>query len=132
MRITDYKTDRHCKYNLRIHVVFCPKYRRPVLINGIESRCEEIIRQTCKEKGVDVIALNVMPDHVHLLINVPPSVGVHRIVKAVKGRSSRYLREEFPQLKSKLPTLWTHSYFCSSVGGGQEKAIYDYIETQRA
>ena len=132
MRIVDYKTDRHCKYNIRIHVVWTPKYRRAVLINGVETRLEQIIRDAAKEKGVDILALNIMPDHVHLLINVPPSVGLHKIVKLMKGRSSRLLREEFPFLKSKLPTLWTHSYFASSVGTGQEKAIFEYIEMQKA
>lgn len=132
MRITDYKTDHHSKYSLKVHLVWTPKYRRPVLISGVETRLEQIIREVAKEANVDIIALTIMPDHVHLLADIPPSYGVHKFVKMAKGRSSRILRSEFHWLTTKLPTLWTHSYFCSSVGGGQQKAVKDYVENQKA
>jgi putative transposase len=73
----------------------------------------------------------VMPDHVHILLDVDPQLGVHRVVKAIKGRSSRLLRQEFPWLKSRLPTLWTNSYFVSTVGGAPLAVIKRYIENQK-
>jgi putative transposase len=72
-----------------------------------------------------------MPDHVHLLIDVDPQFGVHRVVKAIKGRSSRLLRSEFRWLRSRLPTLWTNSYFVSTVGGAPLAVIKRYIENQK-
>jgi putative transposase len=72
-----------------------------------------------------------MPDHVHLLVEVDPQFGVHRLVKAIKGRSSRMLREEFPSLKSRLPTLWTSSYFVATVGGAPLEVMNNYVENQK-
>lgn len=75
--------------------------------------------------------MEVMPDHVHLLISVAPQFGIHHLVKQMKGRSSRYLRQEFPHLKSRLPTLWTNSYFVATVGGAPLEVIKKYIENQK-
>lgn len=72
-----------------------------------------------------------MPDHVHMLIEVDPQFGVHKAIKQMKGRTSKILREEFPHLKTKLPTLWTNSYFVSTVGGAPLSAIKQYIENQK-
>ena len=72
-----------------------------------------------------------MPDHVHLLVSVDPQYGIHRLVKQVKGRSSRVLRQEFPALKSRLPTLWTNSYFAATVGGAPLEIVKQYVENQR-
>jgi hypothetical protein len=90
-------------------VVWCPKYRRKVLVDGVDVRLKEIIREVAAERRAEVIELEVMPDHVHLLIEVDPQFGVHRLVRLMKGRSSRLLRQEFPRLRSRLPTLWTHA-----------------------
>ena len=81
--------------------------------------------------SVDIIEMEIMPDHVHLLMEVDPQFGIHKAVKQIKGRSSRILREEYPWLKSKLPTLWTNSYFVSTVGGAPLSAIKQYIENQK-
>jgi putative transposase len=78
-----------------------------------------------------MIELEVMPDHVHLLVEVDPQFGIHRLVKTIKGRTSRVLRLEFKQLKSRLPTLWTNSYFVSTVGGAPLEIIKQYIENQK-
>ncbi len=97
----------------------------------VETRLEEIIRQTAAELQAEVIELEIMPDHVHLLVEVDPQFGIHKLVKRVKGRSSRLLRQEFPKLKSRLPTLWTNSYFVSTVGGAPLATIKQYIENQK-
>jgi putative transposase len=73
----------------------------------------------------------VMPEHVHLLGEVDPQYGIHRLVRAIKGRSSRLLRQEFPWLRSRLPTLWTNSYFVSTVGGAPLEVVKQYIENQK-
>lgn len=78
------------------HVVWCPKYRRRVLGGRIEARLEELIREVIDEKGAWLVEMEVMPDHVHLLVEVDPQFGIHRLVKAIKGRSSGVLRQEFP------------------------------------
>jgi len=102
-----------------------------VLGNGIAVRLKEIITQTVRELQGDLIELEVMPDHVHLLVEVDPQFGIHRLVKQLKGRSSRLLRQEFPTLKSRMPTLWTNSYFVSTVGGAPLEIIKQYIENQK-
>lgn len=116
-----------CKY----HVVWCPKYRRPVLVKGADTRCRSIIREVCKERQAEVLELEVMPDHVHLLVDVDPQFGVHRLVKLIKGRSSRLLRQEFSHCRTRLPSLWTNSYFVSTVGGAPLAVVKKYIENQK-
>lgn len=126
-----YKSNRNVVYSCKYHVVWCPKYRRPVLVNGVDGRLKNIIRETCAEIHAELIEMEVMPDHVHLLVEVDPQYGIHRAVRLIKGRSSRLLRDEYPWLKSRLPTLWTNSYFVSTVGGAPLKTIRQYIENQK-
>lgn len=126
-----YKRNRHVVYSCKYHIVWCPKYRRKVLVNGVDSRLKTILQQTAAEMQVEILELEVMPDHVHLLCEVDPQLGVHRWVKTLKGRSSRWLRQEFPWLRSRLPTLWTHSYFVSTVGGAPLAIVKQYIENQK-
>lgn len=126
-----YKSNRNVVYSCKYHVVWCPKYRRPVLVNGVDGRLKDIIRETCAEIHAELIEMEVMPDHVHLLVEVDPQYGIHRAVRLIKGRSSRLLRDEYPWLKSRLPTLWTNSYFVSTVGGAPLKTIRQYIENQK-
>lgn len=83
------------------------------------------------EHQAEVLELEIMPDHVHLLIEVDPQYGIHRLIKKMKGLTSRMLRKEFPKVKSRLPTLWTNSYFVSSVGGAPIAMIKQYIENQK-
>jgi len=92
---------------------------------------KEIIQQTSGEFQATVMELEVMPDHMRLLCEVDPQFGVHRLVKYLKERSSRLLRQEFPWLRSRLPTLWTHSYFMATVGGAPLAVIKQYIKNQR-
>ncbi len=127
----DYKSNNNITYSCKYHVVWCPKYRRKVLVGEVESRFKEIIIQTCAEVQVDIIEMEVMPDHVHLLLEVDPQYGIHKVVKMLKGRTSRALRAEFKTIKSRLPSLWTNSYFVSTVGGAPLEVIKQYIEQQK-
>ena len=126
-----YKSNNIVVYSCKYHVVWCPKYRRPVLIDGINIRLKEIIQTVCSESNAEILELAVMPEHVHLLVEVDPQYGIHRLVRAIKGRSSRVLRQEYLWLKSRLPTLWTNSYFVSTVGGAPLEVIKQYIENQK-
>jgi putative transposase len=112
-------------------VVWCPKYRRKVLQGTIAERLEEVIKQKCSEIEANIIEMEIMPDHVHLLIEVDPQFGINRAVRSIKGFSSFTLRKEFPSLKTRLPTLWTNSYFVSTVGGAPLNVIKQYIESQK-
>ena len=125
------RSNANITFQCAFHVVWCPKYRRRVLAGCIEARLKELIREVVADKGAWRVEMEVMPDHVHLLVEVDPQFGVHRLVKAIKGRSSRVLREEFPHLKSRLPTLWTNSYFVATVGGAPPAAIKRYVENQK-
>ncbi|GLV59744.1 hypothetical protein KDH_65690 [Dictyobacter sp. S3.2.2.5] len=89
------------------------------------------MHQVCQECNAEILSQEIMPDHVHLLVECDPQFGIHRLVKMLKGRSSHLLRQEFPLLKKKLPTLWTHSYFVSTVGGAPLSVIKQYIENQK-
>ena len=126
-----YKSNKNVVYSCKYHVVWCPKYRRPVLVNGVAKRLKRIILDTAKDRGSEVIKLEVVPDHVHLLIEVDPQYGIHRMIREIKGRSSHILRREFPSLATRLPTLWSHSYFVSTVGGSPLGALKQYIWNQK-
>lgn len=126
-----YKSNHNVVYSCKYHVVFCPKYRRKVLVNGVDIRLKELIKLICVEIQVDVIEMEIMPDHVHLLLEVDPQFGIHKAVKTIKGKTSRILRQEFSWLRSRIPTLWTNSYFCSTVGGAPMSIVKQYIENQK-
>ena len=127
----EYKSNRNVVYSCKYHVVWCPKYRRKVLTDEIEKRLKELILETANGINADVIEMEIMPDHVHLLLEVDPQYGINKAVRHIKGVSSHVLRSEFPSLKSRLPTLWTNSYFVSTVGGAPLSAIKQYIENQK-
>jgi len=97
----------------------------------VEERLKAILREVAEERQADIIELEVMPDHVHLFVEVDPQFGIHRLIRLMKGRSSHHLREEFPWIKKRLPTLWTNSYFVSTVGGAPLAVIKQYIENQK-
>ena len=126
-----YKSNNNIVYSCKYHVVWCPKYRRKVLTGKIEVRLKELIQETCIELQSELIELEIMPDHVHLLVEVDPLFGVHKVIKAIKGKTSRILRKEFPVLTTKIPTLWTNSYFISTVGGAPLEIVKQYIENQK-
>ena len=125
------KSNNNIVYSCKYHIVWCSKYRRKVLINQVEKRFREIIKAVALERKVDIVEMEIMPDHVHLLVDLDPQYGVHRFIKNVKGASSRILRKEFKYLTTKLPTLWSNSYFVSTVGGAPLKTIKKYIGNQK-
>jgi len=126
-----YKSDNHLVYSCQYHVIFCPKYRRAVLKGDVARRLRELILEKQEEYGYKVLDMEILPDHVHLLLDVNPKIGVFRIVNKIKGYTSRILRKEFPELRSRLPTLWTHSKFISSVGTVTLEVVKKYIEEQK-
>lgn len=127
-----YKSNNNVVYSCKYHVVWCSKYRRPVLVDGVDERLKEICRGVAEELNFEIIEMEVMPDHVHMLVDVDPQFGIHRAVKRMKGRSSHDLRQEFPWLRKRIPTLWTNSYFVSTVGGTPLEIIKRYIANQRS
>ena len=127
-----YKSNHNVVYSCKYHVVWCPKYRRHVLVRGVDERLKDIIHQVAQEHDAEVIEMEVMSDHVHLLVKIDPQYGIHKLVKQLKGRSSRLLRQEFPWLTSRLPSLWTNSYFVSTVGGAPLAVIQQYIDNQKS
>lgn len=126
-----YKSTKSVTYSCKYHVVWCPKYRRKVLKNGVDMRLKEIIFEVAGAREAEVLELEVMEDHVHALLKVSPQFGIHKLIKQIKGTSSKILRDEFGWLKSRIPTLWTHSYFVSTAGGAPLKVIKKYIEKQK-
>ncbi len=127
----DMRSNNNVVYICRYHVVFCPKYRRKVLTPPIDERLKTILAEQIERWGQDLIELEVMPDHVHLLVGCDPQFGIHRLVKLLKGHSSHALRAEFPALKRRLPSLWTNSYFVSTVGGMTRETLNRYVESQK-
>jgi putative transposase len=125
----DYKQSAHQVYLLNYHLIWCPKRRRKILVGNVKVRLEEIIRQVASEIGVEILALEIMPDHLHLFISAYPQLSITHIVKSFKGRSSHVLRIEFPEL-TKMPSMWTHSYFVSTAGNVSADSIQKYIEAQ--
>ena len=128
-----YNSDKkkHLIYSCQYHVIFCPKYRRHVLNPPIDSRLKELILEKQDEYQYKIIEMEVMPDHVHLLIDCNPKLGIYNIINKIKGYSSKTLRKEFPSLKSRIPTLWTRSKFISSVGSVSLDIVKQYIENQK-
>lgn len=118
--------------NINYHIVFCPKYRRKVLVNGIDQRLQEVLTDIAELCGCKIKSMEVMPDHVHLFIEGVPTKAVHLIVRDLKGKSSRILRSEFPELRSKLPNLWTRAYYCETIGCICEETVKKYIELQKS
>ena len=126
-----YKSNKKVVYSCKYHVVWTPKYRRQVLIQGVDRRLKKILREVAAERQAEIIELEIMPDHVHLLVEIDPQYGIHRLIRQMKGRSSRLLRREYGWLRSRLPTLWSNSYFVSTVGGAPLSIIRQYIENQK-
>ena len=126
-----YHSTEHLIYSCQYHVIFCPKYRRKVLVNGIDVRLKELFLQIAKEKQFEILDMEVMPDHVHLLVSCNPRFGIMECVKALKRNTSSVLRKEFPELCSRIPTLWTRGCFVSTVGSVSLETVKKYIEEQK-
>ena len=126
-----YKTNCNVVYSCKYHGVWCPKYRRKVLTDGVDIRLKELLLSYAANMNVDILEMEIMPDYVHLLMEVDPQYGIHKAVKALKGYASKILRDEFPTLRTRMPALWANSYFVSTVGGAPLEAVKQYIENQK-
>ena len=127
----NYRTTETTVYCCRYHIIFCPKYRRKVLTPPIQERLKEIVLSMQEKNNFMVLEMEVVPDHVHLLLDIDPTIGVQQIVSRIKGRTSHDLNREFPELQRKLPTLWTRSKFIATVGSVSLEAVRQYIENQK-
>ena len=122
-----FKSNSKITYSCKYHIVWCPKYRRKVLIHGVDERLKKILISVCEEFKSELIEMEVMPDPVHVLVECDPQFGIAKLVRYMNVDLRGFARVEFPWLKSHIPTLWTNSYFCSTVGGrpiSEEQKIY--------
>lgn len=126
-----YRSTHSLVYSCQYHVIFCPKYRRKVLIGGVDVRLKELILEKQEQYGYEIFEMEIMPDHVHLLLGANPQIGIVRIIGQIKGFTANVLRKEFPWLKSKLPCMWTRSKFVSTVGAVTLDVVRKYIEDQK-
>lgn len=129
-------TERYAKnsgavFSLKYHLVWCPKYRKPVLVPPVDARLTELIGKVAAENEMTVHALEVMPDHVHVFVETDVRRAPAQIARLLKGTTSNRLRQEFKHLRSKLPTLWSRSYFMATVGTVSEATVRRYIEAQK-
>lgn len=127
----DVKTNNNVVYRCTYHVVWCTKYRRDVLTDEVVERLRQIAQSVCDERGAELVEFEAMPDHAHLVLSVDPQYGIHRLVKGIKGRSSRLLRQEFSPLRTRIPTLWTNSYFVATTGGATLEVVKEYVRSQK-
>lgn len=132
MTLRKYKSNNNLVYSCKYHVVWCTKYRRTVLTDIVQEEPKTIILEICIKRKSEILALKLMVDHVHLLIEVDPQYGIHKLIKEIKGRSLLFLRKNHKYLRTRLPTLWTNSYFVSTVGGTPLSIIKQYIKDQKS
>lgn len=126
-----YHNSDHLTYSCQYHVVFCPKYRRKILTHPYDEELKRIILQVAEKYNFKIIEMEVMPDHVHLIIDCNPRFDIMECVKKIKGTSANILRKNFPELKSRIPTLWTRASFISTVGSVSLEVVKKYIEEQK-
>ena len=131
--MVDYKQNSHSVWDVKYHVIWVTKYRYKVLRGEIAVRTRELLRQICQGRDVVIVQGSVSPDHIHMLVSVPPQLAPAKLVQYLKGRSSHMLQAEFPQLKKRYwgQHLWARGYFCASGGAVDEETIRRYIESQK-
>ncbi len=128
----NYRKGSHTVYDIKYHVVWITKYRKPVLLGLVAERCREILRQVCKENEVEILKGHVSKDHIHVLLSVPPQLSVSKLVQLLKGRSSRKLLMEDKNLSKQYwgQHLWARGYFVASTGNITDEMVKEYIENQ--
>ncbi len=131
MSDTRYRRNAGSVYSLKYHFVWCPKYRRKVLAGDIAEELRTLLYQKAQELGVEIVALEIMPDHIHLFIESDPTEAPQRLANQFKGYTSRMLRMKFPELRSRLPSMWSRSYYVGSIGTVSEETVKRYIEMQK-
>ena len=131
--MVEYKKGSHTVYDIKYHVVWVTKYRYKVLNKGVGERMRELIRQGCETIGVTIVQGSIGKDHVHMLLSCPTNIAPSKIVQYLKGRSSKLIQDEFPELKKRYwgQHLWAIGYFCATVGSVTEDTIRAYIENQQ-
>lgn len=129
--MNEYRRTKTTVYCCRYHVVFCPKYRRKLLTPEIAARFKEIASELQKPNNFHIIEMEVMPNCVHMLLDVDPTIGVDRVIARIKGRTAHELTQEFPEIRRKVPTLWTRGKFIATVGSVSFDTIKKYIEEQK-
>src|SRR4051794_25729093 len=118
-------------YSLKYHLVWCAKYRRKVLVKTVADDLRALLYQKAEQLKVTIEALEIMPDHVQLFIAAPPADSPHRLANQFKGFTSRLLRQKYADLRSRLPSLWSRSYYIGTIGHVSEKTVKAYIDGQR-
>ena len=128
----DYNKSSHAVYDVKYHIIWVTKYRYKILSGNISKRLRELIRQGCEARSITIVSGNIGKDHIHILLSCPPSLAPSKIVQYLKGRSSRLIQEEFPELKKRYwgQHMWSRGYFCATVGSVTEETIRSYIENQ--
>ena len=117
-------------FNLGYHFVWCVKYRKPLLVGDVETRLKGLLHERAAVLDLTVAQLEVMLDYVHLSVSAPPTDAPQHYANQFKGHTSRVLRQELPHLKSRLPALWSRSYYCGSAGDVSAAVVQRYIEAQ--
>lgn len=126
-----YARNASAVFSLKYHLVFCPKYRKPVLVGHVAGRLETLLTVKAEELHAIVHSLEIMPDHVHLFVESDPGIAPAKLAAQFKGYTSRILRQEFRHLRSGLPSLWSRSYYIGSVGHVSKATVRRYIESQK-
>ncbi len=126
-----WKRTKKAIYNISYHLIWCPKYRRKVLIAPIDVELKRLLILKAKDIGLTIDKMEIMPDHVHLFVKANPTSAPHWIVQQLKGYTSRILRQKFKSLRSRIPSLWTRSYYCESIGHISETTVKKYIQDQK-
>ena len=129
--LKEYKSTNTLVYSCQYHIIFATKYRRPILTPDVQTRMKELILEKQSDYSYSVIELEIMTDHVHLLLDINPQIGVYKVIGNIKGYTSNILRKEFKHLRTRVPTLWTRSKFISSVGSVSLDVVKKYIENQK-
>ena len=126
----EYRKASHTLYNIQLHIVWITKYRYKVLGGKIAERVRVLVRRICMENKTEILSGVVSSDHVHILISIDPSISISKLVRYIKGKTSRKIQMEFPELKKKYwgQHLWARGYFCVSVGNVTSEMIKQYIE----
>lgn len=117
----------HCLYQ----VAWCVKYLRNVLTDGADDRFKEVAKQVCEKHGIELLRMEVHLNYVSLLLKVNPKLGIHRAVKAIKYETAHSLRNEFPWVRSRIPTLWTNAYFICTLGEEDKEDVVHFVESQK-
>ena len=131
--MSEYRRGSHTMYDIKYHIVWIVKYRYQVLRGDVAVRARELIREICIAREMNIIRGSLSPDHVHILVSAPPSLSASKLIQYIKGRSSRKLQQEFPDLRRRFwgQHLWGRGYFCATVGAVDEETIKKYIEDQK-